>query len=83
MNTHKVVIEKVNSKRGLKACELLGKGVGKPSEPAHLHPDSKVLPFNQAGGDVPSDGVSRDGDNVDTDDTARRITMLALRNVFG
>lgn len=83
MDTHKVVIEKVNSKRGPEAGQTLGKGVGEPGKSSHLHPHGQVLPLNQAGGNVLSDGVPRDGENVDTDDTARRITMLALRNILG
>jgi len=83
MNTDKVVIEKVNSKRGPEALQPLGKGVRKPRKAAHLHPDRQVLPFNQTGGNVLSDGVSRDGNDSSANNTARRITMLALRNVFG
>ena len=83
MDAHKVVIEKVNSKRGPKAFKALGKGVGKPRKTAHLHTDGKVLPFNKGCGNMPSDGEARHGNDGNADNTARRITMRALRNVFG
>ena len=83
MDTHEVIPKKMNSKRGPKAFELLGKGVRKPRKTAHLHPDRKVLALHKGRGNMSSDGEARHGNDSNADDTARRITMLALRNVFG
>lgn len=74
MNTHKVIMKNVNSNGSLKALEGLGKGVGKPGETVHSHPHGKVLSFNQASGDVLSDGVTRDGLDGEGTEMARAIT---------
>ena len=79
MDAHEVVMKIVNRKGSFKASELLGKGVRQAGKPAHLHPNGQVLPFHKAGGDVLSGRIARNRSDFDADDTARRVTMLALK----
>lgn len=82
MNTHKVVIKKMNSKRSLKTRELLGKSVCKPCKSPHVHSHGKVLPFHERGGNALADRVAGDRFDGNADTIGRRITMLALNNLI-
>ena len=42
MDTHKVVVEKMQSKRSLKARQLLRKGVGQTTKSTHVHAHGQV-----------------------------------------
>ena len=83
MNADKVIMKKVNTQGRFQTFKGLGKGIGETGQTSQGHSDSKILPFHQRSGNVPFIRVSSDGDNVDRDDTGRRITALALRNILG
>ncbi len=53
MNPHKVVVGKVQGKRGLEVLQLLAKGVREPSKAADLHPHGEVLALYIGCGDMP------------------------------
>jgi hypothetical protein len=46
MDPNKVIMGKVKGDRSLQVFKVLAESVGKASEPAHLHPDREVLPFD-------------------------------------
>jgi hypothetical protein len=56
MDAHEVVVKIVNRKGTFKTFESLGESIGQTGKPSHLHSHCKVLPFYQAGGDVPGFG---------------------------
>ena len=83
MDTDKVIMKKVNTQGRFQTFKGLGKGISETSQTSHAHSNSKILPFHQRSGNVPSIRVSSNRDNVDRDDTGGRITALALRNLLG
>ena len=83
MNANKVVPVKVKCKSSLKTSKLFTKSVSKPSKSTHTHAQGQILPFHQRRGNVLSNRLSDDWDDLDATDVARTITMRAINNVFG
>ena len=83
MDPDEVIVKEMQSKRGLKTSKFLRKRIGKPRKSTHIHAHGQILPFHQRRGNVLSNRLSDDRDDLDVTDVARTITMRAINNVFG
>lgn len=52
VNPDKIIVCEVERYRSLQILQLLAEGTGKPGEPSHAHPHSKVLALHKASGNV-------------------------------
>src|ERR1044072_7005337 len=76
MNLTEIIVSEKQSNRSFQVFALLAKRIGQTGETSHLHPYSKILPFNMASADVVTCRLREDGSSYTVHELRRGIAML-------